>query len=330
MREKELKHIENLLLLKVKKEKIEETDKIKEYLKRFEDERRFDGIKESTIKSDLDRLRVFLDYCINYLGKNPEELKTSDFVKFFNYLDTVRKVSKSSQRKYFLLLKVFYRVLRMYNVIQEFVEESKDRKRFARIEIQHYDAVDAEMLNMILKKIIESGSRTRIRDALIIRLLWDTGCRVSEVLNLKYKDCDLDNGIFKIRNTKTHEERTVVCSSDTLELLRNYVQFNVRQGSDDYLFQNSQGGRVRKEWISEVFRKAVNELKEEGKIPKNRRIVIHSIRHGRAVDLLNKGVPIDIVKEYLGHKSMNTTLIYAHSKERAESLEFIKKLLRIQ
>ncbi|XRO77325.1 tyrosine-type recombinase/integrase [Methanocaldococcus sp. 10A] len=320
-------NIKNLLLIKRPKEVIEETDEIQKWINRFKEEREFDSKSESTIKNDITRLRVFLDFCYNRLGKGPEEMQTSDFVKFFNYLEKERKLSKNTQKRYFDLLKVFYKLMRLKN-FKEFAEESKERKRFSNIEIRHYDAVNADMLNDILSKIIESNSRTKIRDAIIIRLLWDTGCRVSEILNLKYKDVDFNSGVIRITNTKNKEERTVVCSSGTLELLKYYCQFNIRQGPDDYIFQNRRGSKVRKDWISEVFRKAVNELKKEGKIPQNKRIVIHSLRHGRAVDLLEKGVPIDVVKEYLGHKSLEITLFYSHSKERTEKLlKVIKKML---
>jgi len=316
----------NLILLNTKKE-TEETEDIKKWLNKFKEERLFDGRKESTIANDLTRLKVFLDFCFNRLNKEPHDLQTSDFVKFFNYLDKERKLSKNTQKRYFHLLKVFYRLMRLKNFI-EFSEESVERKRFSGIEIKHYDSVDAKLLNNILKKIVDSNSRTKIRDALIIRMLWDTGGRVSEILNLTYKDVDFDSGVVRLSNTKGKEERNVVCSSDTLEMLKYYCQFNIKQGPDDYIFQNSKGRRVRKDWISEVFRKAVFELKQEGIIPKNRRIVIHSIRHGRAVDLLEKGVPIDVVKEYLGHKSLEITLFYSHSKERKDKLlNIIKKML---
>ncbi len=54
----------------------------------------------------------------------------------------------------------------------------------------------------------------------------------------------------------------------------------------------------------------------KGTLPKNKRITLHSLRHGRVVDLLNKGYSIDIVSEVVGHKDIKTTMIYAHSKKR--------------
>ncbi len=320
-------NIKNLLLIK-RPDDIEETDEMKPWIQKFKEEREFDGIKEETIKSDITRLKVFLDFCYNRLGKSPDKLETHDFVKFFNYLEKERKVSKNTQRKYYLLLKVFYRIMRMQHVISDFIEESKERKRFSKIEVKHYDAVDSNILNLILEKMLESNSRMSIRNALIIRVLWDTGCRISEILNLKYKDCNLDNGTFRITNTKTHEERVVVCSDATLEALKWYIQFNPKQSPDDYLFQSQKGGKLSRNTILKVFNKAVKELKKEGKIPEGRRITLHSLRHGRCVDLLEKGIPIDIVKEYLGHKTLDTTLFYSHSKERTQKLlKTIKKIL---
>ena len=321
-------NLKNLLLVKKSKEDIEETDEMKPWLQRFKEEREFDGIKKETIRGDLARLRVFLDFCFNRLGKSPDKLETHDFIKFFNYLEKERKLSKNTQKRYYDLLKVFYRVLRMYPVIKDFVEESKERKRFSRIEVRHYDPVDDEILNLILERILESNSRVNIRNALIIRMLWDTGCRISEILNLKYKDCDFENGIFRITDTKTHEERKVVCSEATLEALRWYVQFNPKQSPEDYLFQSQKGDKLNRNTILKVFNRVVKELKKEGKIPEGKRITLHSLRHGRCVDLLEKGIPIDVVKEYLGHKTLDTTLFYFHSKERVEKLlKTIKKIL---
>jgi len=59
-----------------------------------------------------------------------------------------------------------------------------------------------------------------------------------------------------------------------------------KKGPNDYLFQNHKGEKVDRNWISYVFRKAIRELQEEGKIPKNKRIVLHSVRSGRIMDLL--------------------------------------------
>ena len=315
-----------LLLIKPKKEEIEETDEMTYWLEKFKEEREFDGIKPATIKNDITRLRVFLDFCYNHLNKEPDKLKTHEFVKFFNYLEKERKLSKNTQKRYYDLLKVFYKIMRIKKVIADFVEESRERKRFARIEVRKRDPADADIINMVLQKIINSRSRVKMRDALIIRFCYDTGCRISEAINLKMKDCNLKDGYFKFTSTKSHEERISACSEDTLEFLKQYVQFNIKKGENSYLFQNKDGDKVDRNWISEVFRKAVRELKNEGKIPKNMRIVLHSTRNGRIMDLLEK-LPIDVVSKIVGHSDVKVTMRYIDDKKR--NVDFLKLLKKI-
>jgi integrase/recombinase XerD len=312
-----MKDIKNLILIKPDKKKVELSNQDK-WIEKFREEREFDRIKETTIKSDISRLRVFLSYCYERLNKEPDQLTKSDFIKFFKYLENERKLG-NSVGQYFKLLKVFYRLMRLEN-FKEFEIECRERRRYSKFEVKHYDAVNSKTLNKILKKILQRRGRTNMRDALIIRMLWDTGCRISEIINLTYEDCDFEEGRFRIKNTKSSEERCVVCSNDTLMALREYVKYNIKTDDNDTIFQNDKGGKVRRGWVSEMFRRAINELKKEGEIPKNKRIVVHSLRHGRAVELLNNGVPIEIVKEYLGHSSLETTLFYAHSKERTDIL----------
>jgi integrase/recombinase XerD len=172
-------------------------------------------------------------------------------------------------------------------------------------------------VNEIIKHILHSKSSTKYRDALIIRLTYDTGARIGEILNLRLRDCDFKKGLFKFKNTKGREVRPAVCSLNTLKALNHYVEYYlINDDEDAYLFQNKHGNKISYSWVNYVFSKAVNTLVMKGTLPKNKRITLHSLRHGRVVDLLNKGYPIDIVSEVVGHKDIKTTKIYAHSKKR--------------
>ncbi|MBA2853002.1 integrase/recombinase XerD [Methanococcus maripaludis] len=322
-----MQNLKNMILFTPKKEEIKETSKSKKWVDKFIAEREFDGIKKTTIQGDVNRLKVFLNFIFNRLEKNPEEMTNAEFIKFFNYLEKERKLSRNTQNKYYNNLKVFYKLMRLEN-FKDFKDESEERKRFTSFEIKHYDSLSTEILNMILTEILETRSTTKIRDAMIIRFLWDTGARISEALKLEYGDSDLEKGEFRLRNTKGKEERIVTCSNDTLALVNYCLKANLRKEPKDKIFQTYKGEPLQRNRVSDVFRNAVKELKSQGRIPENKRVVIHSLRHGRAVDLLDKGMPIDIVKEYLGHKSLETTLYYSHSKERQENmLKQIKKIL---
>jgi integrase/recombinase XerD len=268
-------------------------------------------------------LKVFLNYCIDELEKEPDELEFNDFIKFFKYLEDERKVGINTQDHYYKLLSVFYKVMLLKNSSEylKFKEYCKDIGKFRKYEVEHYDELTPEEVNAIIKCIISSDSATKVRDALIIRLTYDTGARIGEVLNLKLKDCDFKKGIFKFRKTKGKEVRETVCSYDTLKALKHYMDYYMKsKKSDDYLFQNKNGGRVGDYWIRKVFKGTVKELVGRGTIPKNKWITLHSLRHGRVVDLLNKGYGLDIVGDYVGHKDIKTTMVYAHSNSRKKKI----------
>lgn len=307
-----MQEMEELLLIK-------EVDKTKKWIDKFVEIRKFANIKESTIKRDITRLRVFLNYTYNILNKEPDELEFNDFIKFFKYLQEERQCGINTQDHYYKLLSVFYKIMFLKNTSEylKFKNYCKDIGKFKRFEVEHYEDLSPEEVNAIIKHILQSKSSTKYRDALIIRLTYDTGARIGEILNLKLKDCDFKKGLFKFKNTKGREVRHAVCSLNTLKALNHYVEYYIINDDEDaYLFQNKHGNKISYSWVNYIFSKTVNTLVMKGTLPKNKRITLHSLRHGRVVDLLNKGYPIEIVSEVVGHKDIKTTKIYAHSKKR--------------
>ncbi len=302
---------------------IKEVDKTKPWIDKFVEIRKFANVKESTLRQDIQRLRVFLNYCYNTLEKEPDELEFNDFIKFFKYLENERKISINTQDHYHKLLSVFYKIMFLKNSSEyaKFKEYCKELGKFKKFEVEHFDDLSSEEVNEIIKHILRSNSATKVRDALIIRLTYDTGARIGEILNLKLKDCDFKKGTFKLKNTKGREVRLTVCAYDTLKALKHYMDYYIISKKDnDYLFQNKHGGKVGDYWIRKVFKRTINDLIGKGIIPKNKRITIHSLRHGRIVDLLNKGYGLDVVGEFAGHKDIRTTMVYSHSERRKNQL----------
>ncbi len=324
--------MKNLILINPNKKLItKHSEIIDEWVKKFEEVRRFGNIKENTIQQDIKRLRVFINYCLERLNKEPHELNYEEFIKFFNYLEKERKIKTTTQDKYFKLLSVFYKILHLKNLKEftKFKNYCKEIGKFRRFEVEHYDDLSQKEVNLILDEILNRKSFTKSRDALIIRTAWDTGARIGEILNLTLKDIDMETGIIKLKNTKGYEVREAVCGLDTLEAIKKYIkEQRVVKTDDAPLFQNKDGEQVAYEWINKVFKGAVKSLQERGKIPKNRKIGIHSLRHGRIVDLLNKGYAIEVVGDLMGHKDVKTTMVYAHSgKRRKMMLQDIQRRL---
>jgi integrase/recombinase XerD len=337
----------------------EKTLSDKDYIEKWKNlykEKRKGGVAQSTLDNELSKLPVFFKYTIK-IGKNPTELTKDDFIKFFGYLQNIKKphdnrkykknnskksskpLSRNTIWKYYLLLKTFYLLLELNNFddFSEYNEKIPQIKKATKSD--HYDPLLKEHFDEIIRRIIKSTSRTRVRDVLALMLLWDSGARVSEVLNLTYKDCDFKKGRFKFFDTKNGENRTVICSQGTLDMLNKYLnRINIKNGPDDPIIQlSAKGKRKNKEedddtvgtnHFSRKITELVKKLKKEGIMENNMCIVLHSLRHGRAYALYKAGVPIPKIQHLLGHKDQRITLDYIHSfTDYMDTLDDLQKQL---
>ena len=143
------------------------------------------------------------------------------------------------------------------------------------------------------------------RAALLFLVQWRAGLRVSEALALEVRDLSLDSGLptIHVRRGKGAKPRIVPVHPELHSALASSIQFgNVVQG--DRLIKASRSTADR--WI----RGAKSKAEEAGAIPHGRRISSHTLRHSYARHLLVNGIPINFLSRWLGHSSIQTTLIY--------------------
>ena len=146
-----------------------------------------------------------------------------------------------------------------------------------------------------------------LRDVAVLELLYATGVRCSELVNICFNDIDLQNRTIRILG-KGNKERIVLFGNKAKEKLENYIknERTVVYNLNEKIFLNncSEPITVRTvQRIIEMFRKFL-------KI--GRPITPHKIRHSFATHMLNQGVPLRVVQELLGHKSLSSTEIYTH------------------
>ena len=143
------------------------------------------------------------------------------------------------------------------------------------------------------------------RAALLFLVQWRAGLRVSEALALEVRDLSLDSGLptIHVRRGKGAKPRIVPVHPELHSALASSLQFgNIAQG--DRLIKASRSTADR--WI----RAAKSKAEEAGAIPAGRRISSHTLRHSYARHLLVNGIPINYLSRWLGHSSIQTTLIY--------------------
>jgi site-specific recombinase XerD len=144
------------------------------------------------------------------------------------------------------------------------------------------------------------------RDLAILSLLYDSGARVSELVNLRVRDIRLDEFPTVILNGKGQKIRYVPIMSKTAELLRKYIaehHLDRPERSDNPLFVNRQNQKLTRAGIAYILSKHTG----------GKEASPHILRHTKAMHLLQSGVNIVYIRDILGHSSIDTTDIYARA-----------------
>lgn len=146
------------------------------------------------------------------------------------------------------------------------------------------------------------------RNLLIIRMLYATGVRVSELVNIRLSNINIDERTIKILG-KGSKERIVVFGNNTKEILTLYLsdgRNRLSKDNNDYLFLNKDGNKISDRYVREI----INDIIIKASISMH--VSPHMLRHTFATSMLNNGADLVSVKDLLGHESLNTTSIYTH------------------
>ena len=147
------------------------------------------------------------------------------------------------------------------------------------------------------------------RNKAIIELMYATGLRVSELVNLKVNDIDLNMALLKTLG-KGSKERIIPLGDYALNYLKLYINeyrsLLIKKNLNDYLFLNNHGNKLTRQGLFKMLDKLANEqgIKTE--------ISPHTLRHSFATHLLNGGADLRSIQELLGHSDISTTQIYMH------------------
>jgi len=155
---------------------------------------------------------------------------------------------------------------------------------------------------------------TRALEKLVMELLYQTGMRRSELVNLKQKNIDLHAAQVKVLG-KRNKERIIPFGNDLKKLLENYISLKKENGfPSDTLLYKENGRPVYAEWVYLLVKKELADVTTLNKKSP------HVLRHSFATHLLNDGAEINAVKELLGHAGLAATQVYTHN-----TIEKLKK-----
>lgn len=222
-----------------------------------------------------------------YAGKPMELLSRQDIVRYLNHLIFERKLSKATASNVLSIVKSFYSYMAdngytAKNPTHGINNIKLDKKAPVYL-------TPAEM-SLLLEAAIDP------RDRIIVRMLYATGVRVSELINIKKKDIDFDRSTIKVFG-KGAKERIVILPGGMLDEITGYTE---NFPEDDCLF----------DLTTRTIQRDIKILAKRAGIRKN--VTPHKLRHSFATHMLQNGGNVVAIQKLLGHSSLNTTQIYTH------------------
>lgn len=257
---------------------------------------------DNTIESYMRDIHQFSDYCTSVNLKDTAGVDTAFLEKYTEHLRKIGK-SEATVSRIIASLRCYFRFL----VSQKIADiNPADKLSIKKTEKKLPGILTA---NEIMKLISQTDGIDfkSIRDKAMLELLYATGIKVSELIELKLSDINLQIGFLNLSND--NKERIIPIYPNAVKSITNYVE-NVRpaivlEGETDRLFTNMTGSNLSRQG----FWKIIKHYASLAGI--NKEITPHTLRHSFAAHLLENGAKLSDIKEMLGHSDISSTQIYA-------------------
>lgn len=252
---------------------------------------------------DVQRFVEFLE--VKALTISPKEVADHDIFNFLYYIGELG-VAASTQGRMLSGLKAFYKYLLIEDDLQHDPTAQISGPKLGRYLPDTLSFLEIEQLLAAIDLSTTHGPRNRA----IVEVLYGCGLRVTELVELKWSACYLEEGFVKVRG-KGDKERLVPIGTDAIKHLKIYVEQvrnhqSIKPKHEDFVFLNRNGAKLSRVMIFLI----VKDLALASGIEKN--VSPHTFRHSFASHLIEGGADLRAVQEMLGHESITTTEIYTH------------------
>jgi integrase/recombinase XerD len=277
------------------------------------------GMSLHTIRGYRDAVVLFLRFAASQSGGRIEDLDVADMTaerieNFLAFLEEKRRNSVATRNARLAALHTLARFL-----VTEYPEHLGALQQvlglpFKRgtkhVPIEYLEANEVKVLLDHIDRSTESGRR----DYALFALMFNTGARVQEILDLRLCDLRTDPPYQVRLKGKGNKIRLCPIWAHTAMLLRELARRSPGAGdSETTLFLNNHGGKLTRFGVRYLLQKYVAASAVKGDALSGKRIHPHSVRHSTAIALLKAGVDFATISQWLGHASLNTTMIYARA-----------------
>lgn len=280
------------------------------------------NLSKNTIVSYRDTMVLLLNYLIEVKNIRIENIQMESFSynlinEFITWLEKEQNVCASTCNQRLSAIHSFFRYVSTQSPEYLFLSQqilSISNKKIMQKEVKYLSAQQVkELLN-----IPDIHTRNGLRDLAMLTLLYDSGCRVQELANLKIKDVKYDTLPQVTLTGKGNKTRTVPLMMNTGLILKKYIQrvdINRIKKHDNFLFCNNNEKKFSRQGITYILKKYASSIKLEYITP-------HILRHSKAMHLTEAEVNPIYIRDFLGHSDFKTTQIYSKT-----SVELKRKAL---
>jgi integrase/recombinase XerC len=262
--------------------------------------------------------RIDLDQFFNFLSAqyNATDISGIEHSMIRSWLVSLMEKGNSprSVNRKLTTLKSFYRFL----LKEGLVDQNPMRKITSPKSVKKLpEFIETGKMTLLLDQMKSASGYTGLRDRIILEMFYNTGIRLSELVNLQEKDVDLHSGTIKVLG-KRNKERLIPFSQKFGTLLKEYLKEKQKKFNDiPELFLTDSGGKMYSKKVYLIVKKYLGGVTTlDKKSP-------HILRHTFATHLLNNGAELNAVKELLGHANLSATQIYTHN-----TIEKLKKIYK--
>ena len=277
------------------------------------------NVSRNTIHSYRDTFKLLVKYGQEVEGRPVEKMTLNDFSKeylinFLKWLETERQCSISTRNQRLAAIHSFFRYVQ-----GEEPEGIFNFQKIMSIPIKKAKKVVVEYLTPEAIKILleqpDRHSPQGRRDLTLLSVLYDSGARVQELIDLRVCDIIFGTSAVITLTGKGNKARRVPLMKNTDSLLKSYIQEHKLDqiGRNEYpLFVNSQNHKLTRKGVAYILSKYVERTREKSAIVPAK-VNVHMLRHSKAMHLLQAGVNLIYIRDFLGHVDVKTTEIYARA-----------------
>jgi site-specific recombinase XerD len=288
------------------------------------------GASPNTVKSYRDTFVQFINYLTNIKGIKPEKITLSVMTKelavaFLDRLQEEKHCANATRNSRLAALHSFFRYVQFHHPdnLFEFQRILSIKVKKHKKESVGYLSIDG--IRLLLRQPDTSTKKGR-RDLALLSLMYDTGARVQEMADLTVQDVHAESPCNVRISGKGQKIRIVPLLTEQMKILVSYMKENglMRNECRPYpLFCNNRKEKLTRGGISHIVQKYAGTARKEASNLIPAQISCHSLRHSKAMHLLQAGVNLVYIRDILGHVSIRTTEVYARadSKQKREAIE---------